>query len=408
LRHLFTPSNDQDPQKLLSSLVEKVMKCQDINLHLESKIVRASGFTGNFVSTLQGPGGRQEEIQHGTTILATGAQEYRGPEYGYGTHPSIITQQELETILVDRGTGMSHREFSHSHGDRFASVNRKSQILNRKSIVMIQCVGPAEKFCSRICCTVALKNALAVKERYPDTQVVVLYKDIRTYGFKERLYTTTRDKGVIFVRYDDDSKPEVVVDEDNTLIVKASDPILNRPLTLHPDLVVLSMPVVPNPDVGQMAAIYKVPTDADGDFATDGVFMAGMAHYPKLAEESMIQAQAAAARAARILSRETLTAGGRVAIVDESLCTGCLTCVRICPFGVPIMTPNLTGVGNITGAAHIEPAVCQGCGTCAAECPAQAIQLSHYTNQQMAAKVQALVRPKPGLIALETIKAVAN
>jgi heterodisulfide reductase subunit A-like polyferredoxin len=304
-----------------------------------------------------------------------------------------------------------------------AIVNRQSQIVNRQSqmsIVMIQCVGPAEKFCSRICCTVALKNALVLKERYPDTQVVVLYKDIRTYGFKERLYTAARDRGVIFVRYDDDSKPDVVVDEDNTLTVNAADPILNRPLTLHPDLLVLSMPVVPNPDVSQMAAIYKVPTDADGffseahvklrpvDFATDGVFMAGMAHYPKLAEEAMIQAQAAAARAARILSRETLTAGGRVAIVDESLCTGCLTCVRICPFGVPIMTSNLTGVGNIIGAAYIEPAICQGCGTCAAECPAQAIQLSHYTNQQMAAKVQALVRPKPRLIALETIKAVAN
>ncbi len=473
LRHVFTPSNDQDPQELLSILVEKVLSNQEISLHLESKIVSASGFTGNFVSIVQGPGGRQEEIQHGTTILATGAQEYRGPEYGYGTHPSIITQQELEKKLVDWGSetrgqgsgtggrgsgtrgqgsgigdqgsgigdqgsgigdlGLGTGDLGSGTGDqapthflpsdRSASANRQSSIGNRQSqmsIVMIQCVGPAEKFCSRICCTVALKNALVLKERYPDTQVVVLYKDIRTYGFKERLYTAARDRGVIFVRYDDDSKPDVVVDEDNMLTVNAADPILNRPLTLHPDLLVLSMPVVPNPDVSQMAAIYKVPTDADGffseahvklrpvDFATDGVFMAGMAHYPKLAEEAMIQAQAAAARAARILSRETLTAGGRVAIVDESLCTGCLTCVRICPFGVPIMTSNLTGVGNITGAAYIEPAICQGCGTCAAECPAQAIQLSHYTNQQMAAKVQALVRPKPGLIALETIKTVAN
>jgi heterodisulfide reductase subunit A-like polyferredoxin len=163
------------------------------------------------------------------------------------------------------------------------------------------------------------------------------------------------------------------------------------------------MPVVPNPEMRELSALFKVPADADGffleahvklrpvDFATDGVFMAGMAHYPKLLDESIIQAQAAAARAARVLSREALVAGGRVAVVDESRCTGCLTCVRICPFHVPLIQANLTGVGNILGAAYIEPAVCQGCGQCAAECPARAIQLMHYTDAQMVAKVKALV-----------------
>jgi len=154
-----------------------------------------------------------------------------------------------------------------------------------------------------------------------------------------------------------------------------------------------------------LAAMFKVPTDADGffleahvklrpvDFATDGVFMAGMAHYPKLLDETMIQAQAAAARAARVLSRETLTAGGRVAVVDPAKCTGCLTCVRVCPFNVPKIKMDLTGVGGILGAAYIEPAVCQGCGSCAAECPARAIQLGHYTDAQMMAKVDALLVP---------------
>ena len=156
------------------------------------------------------------------------------------------------------------------------------------------------------------------------------------------------------------------------------------------------MPVVPRDDAHEVAKLFKVSLDADGffleahvklrpvDFASDGVFMAGMAHYPKLLDETMIQAQAAASRAARVLSRESLTAGGRVAVVDDAKCTGCLTCVRICPFGVPKIKANLTGVGNIIGAAYIEAAVCQGCGSCVAECPAQAIQLMHYTDAQMA------------------------
>jgi len=166
------------------------------------------------------------------------------------------------------------------------------------------------------------------------------------------------------------------------------------------------MPVVPNDDAHELSAMFKVPIDADGffleahvklrpvDFASDGIFMAGMAHYPKLLDETMIQAQAAAARAARILSRETLTAGGRVAVVDANKCTGCLTCVRICPFNVPKIRADLTGIGGIIGAAYIEAAVCQGCGSCASECPARAIQLMHYTDAQMIAKVGALLKPE--------------
>jgi heterodisulfide reductase subunit A-like polyferredoxin len=278
---------------------------------------------------------------------------------------------------------------------------------------MVQCVGPAEQFCSRICCTVALKNALALKERKPEAQIVILYKDIRAYGFKERLYTEARDKGILFVRYDDDHRPQVSAN--GTLDVQAWDPVLQRRLSLQPDLLVLSMPVVPRADANEIAGLFKVSVDADGffleahvklrpvDFASDGVFMAGMAHYPKLLDESMVQAQAAAARAARVLSRETLAAGGRVAVVDPALCTGCLTCVRVCPFGVPQIKPTLTGIGNLGGAAFIEAAVCQGCGSCAAECPAQAIQLMHYTDAQMAAKVSALVSPEWGFVPLEEV-----
>jgi heterodisulfide reductase subunit A-like polyferredoxin len=395
LRYVFTPSNGTDPQRVLRDLVDQVRDNPLITVHLDHEVADTSGFMGNFTSVIAPTNGtrngNQTTINHGVTILATGAQEYRGPEYGYGTDPRILTQQEFEQHLVQ-------------HDDP------------PDSVVMIQCVGPAEAFCSRICCTVALKNALALKDRHPDAEVVILYRDIRTYGFKERLYTTTRERGVIFMRYDDDTRPEVSADGE--LTVRAWDPMLKRPVSLCPDLLVLSTPTVPHDDAKEVAGRFKANVDADGffleahvklrpvDFASDGVFMAGMAHYPKLLDESMIQAQAAAARAARVLSRESLTAGGCVAVVDETKCTGCLTCVRICPFGVPQVQPNLTGVGNIMGAAHIEAAVCQGCGSCVAECPAQAIQLMHYTDSQIAAKVSALLNPPLGFVPLDEVGVV--
>jgi heterodisulfide reductase subunit A-like polyferredoxin len=189
-------------------------------------------------------------------------------------------------------------------------------------------------------------------------------------------------------------------------VVTARDLNLGRTVRLEPDLLVLSMPLVPNADTGETATRFKVSRDENGffleahvklrpvDFATEGVFMAGAAHYPKLLGETMIQAQAAASRAARVLSKETLTAGGRIARIDPAKCTGCLTCVRICPFEVPVIQADQAGVGGVMGAAYIEPAVCQGCGSCAAECPAHAIQLQHFNDHQMRDKVRALVTPR--------------
>jgi heterodisulfide reductase subunit A2 len=392
--HMPLPGKDGSPQAALHRLVQQVSDNEKITVHLKAQVTGSSGFMGNFVSTLELADGRKREIAHGVTILATGAEEYRGPEYGYGSHPQVATQMEFEHLL----TGSSIEELP----DR---------------VVVIQCVGPAEKFCSRICCTVALKNAIALKQRKPEAEITILYRDIRAYGFKERLYTQARRLGVIFVRYDPQSKPQVDTGQGD-LIVSAWEPMLGRTLELHPDLLVLSMPAVPPADTPRLAALFKVPVDADGffleahvklrpvDFSTDGVFMAGMAHYPKLLDESMIQAQAAAARAGRVLSRETLLAGGRVAVVDPERCTGCLTCVRICPFNVPRIQADLSGVGGIIGAAYIEAAVCQGCGQCAAECPARAIQLMHYTDAQLMAKVRALVQAQAGFVPLEAVTVV--
>ena len=285
---------------------------------------------------------------------------------------------------------------------------------------MIQCVGPGERFCSRLCCTTALKNALKLKGLNPKAEVTVIYRDIRTYGFKERLYTEARRAGVKFIHYEFDRKPEVEIQNPKSKFqIRVWEPVLGREFELTPDLLVLSTPVVPPPGARDLATRLKVPVDMDGffleahvklrpvDFAAEGVFMAGAAHYPKFLDETIAQAQAAASRAANILAQESMLTNARVAVVDPLKCVGCLTCVRICPYDVPKIRSQFTGVGNIVGAAYIEPAICHGCGTCASECPARAIQLMHYTDAQTLTKIDALFGREPvevGLIPLESIE----
>jgi heterodisulfide reductase subunit A-like polyferredoxin len=364
-----------DPQAYARALVGRVTAEPLITVHLNTEVVETSGFVGQYVSRLRGPAG-EFEVRHGVAIVAVGGVEYRGPEYGYGTDPRILTQQEFEQRL---GEGRDLPD----------------------SVVMIQCVGPAERYCSRICCTTALKNALMLKRHKPQAQVTVIYRDIRTFGFKERIYQEARRAGVLFVRYDFDRKPEVQA-ADSRLRIRVWEPVLGEELVLEPDLLVLSMPVVPSPGSRELAARLKLPVDLDGffleahvklrpvDFATDGFFLAGMAHYPKFLGEAIAQAQAAAARAATVLSRDYLEVGGVVAQVDPEKCVGCLTCVRICPYRVPRIRADLVGVGGIVGAAYIEPAQCHGCGVCVGECPAKAIQLLHYRDVQMEAKIGAM------------------
>lgn len=376
------------PQAYLTALVGQVENHPLISVHLQTELDETTGFQGNFTSVLRN-GGDPFRVQHGVTVVATGGVEYKGNEYAYGTDPHVLTQQEFEAVLGDLESDQS------------------TNLPN--SVVMIQCVGPAEAFCSRICCTTALKNALRLKELNPRARITVIYRDIRTFGFKERLYTRAREKGVLFVRYDFDHKPEVTTD--GNLTVRVYEPQLGKELTLVPDLLVLSTPVVASPGAHALASKLKIGVDLDGffmeahvklrpvDFTNDGVFMAGMAHYPKLLDETIVQAQAAAARAATILSQEQLSVGGIVAEVDPALCVGCLTCVRACPYGVPQIRADLIGVGGILGAAHINPAQCRGCGICAGECPAKAIQVAQYRDAQMEVKISAFFEPAALVVA---------
>ncbi|NTU65069.1 MAG: CoB--CoM heterodisulfide reductase iron-sulfur subunit A family protein, partial [Chloroflexi bacterium] len=397
LRYLI--SEERSPQDYLAELVDRVTHHPLITVYLQTELIQTGGFKGNFTSKLRDATGTIQEVKHGVTIVAIGGTEYKGHEYSYGTDAHVVTQLEFEALLA----GGQEDKKAGRLGDATLSTCLLDPNLP-KSVVMIQCVGPGEKFCARLCCSTALKNALKIKELNPQAEVTILYRDIRTYGFKERLYTEARRVGVRFIRFDFEHKPTVEI-SNQQIIVRAYESILNRDVELHPDRLVLSTPIVPQKDARELSTRLKVPLDADGffleahpklrpvDFASDGLFMAGVAHYPKFLDETIAQAQAAAARAAIILSQESVLTNARVAVVDNTKCVGCLTCVRACPYDVPKIKSSFTGVGSIVGAAYIEPAMCQGCGTCAAECPAQAIQLMHYRDAEILPKIDALFSP---------------
>lgn len=383
----------ESSNEYIRNLVTQVNTHPLVNVHLQTELGHIDGFVGNFTSRLRPVGSgngrngdKQAEttVRHGAVIVATGATEWRGDAYKLGSDPHVVTLSDFGKALAE------------------------GQVPD--SAVFIQCVGPAEKYCGRTCCTGSIDHALRLKRANPSAQITVLYKDIRTYGFRERLYQEARRVGVIFVRYDDAHLPvleaassePLLAPPTSPLTVRVWEPMLRQELVLHPDLVVLATPMVPSDGSRELANILKVPVDQDGwfleahvklrpvDFASEGIFVAGSAHYPKFMSEAIAQAQAAAARAATILSKDKLHAGGIVAVVDSVRCTGCLTCVRICPYGVPRIDPSQVAVGGIMGAARIEPAACHGCGICAAECPGKAIQLMHYKDGQVLAKVEAL------------------
>jgi len=378
LSNLYYVAEGYDPQRLLRDLVNRVRAHRRIAIHTRTEVTRHSGHVGDFKSELRAryPDGSTEQfsVAHGVTIVATGGRETR--EHPWLSLPGVITQRELEAKII----------------------HRPAEIARLKDAVMIQCVRPPgmPEYCSRVCCTNTMKNAIRLKLFNPACRVSVLYKNIVTYGFREEYYTEARRLGVIFVRYAADEPPEVIADEAR-LKVRVRDLALNRWLSLPADLVPLSMSVAPAEGTPELARMLRVPITGEGffqdaqlklrpmDFMREGIFLAGMAHYPKFLEESISHALAAAARALTLLSQETMHLGGVVAWVDPDKCVGCLTCTRVCPFAIPqvIRQEGRHGVGRLGGAAYIDPAQCQGCGTCTGECPANAIQLINYTDEQM-------------------------
>ncbi len=404
-RTIWHTAEGDDVQVRIGEMADKVRNHPRIKVHTGAELKTIEGFVGNYKTTIQkgsrgqgaergfkGPNPRTLSFEHGVVVVATGA-EYRTPtEYHYGESDSIVTQQELErTIEESRNQTLE------------PSTPRPLDPFSFGSVVMIQCVGsrePERPYCSRICCVEAVKNAIALKELNPDTDVYVLYREIRTYGMREEFYRQAREKGVVFIRYTVDEKPEVSI-EDGKPVVLVRDPILDRKIEFRPGCLVLSSGVVPRAGAGELAKMLKVPLNAEGffleahmklrpvDFATEGVFMAGLCHFPKFIDEAVAQAKAAAGRAATILSRDTLEAEATVAHVDQERCTACRMCETLCAY----RAIEVQVVNEKTGkqAAVVNEVLCKGCGACAANCRCSALDIRGVTNENIHREIVALL-----------------
>jgi heterodisulfide reductase subunit A len=380
IHYLATGENTDDE---LKELIEKIKKAEKIHLYTEAKIESVEGSIGNFKTTIS-KDGKSIELNHGVIIVATGAQEYKPKEYLYGEDERVLTQLELEQRLSTNG------EWSTPDKNKMP-----------RNIVMIQCVGSRDDerpYCSRVCCTEAIKNALKIKEVSPETNVYILYRDIRTYGFNEKFYTEARRQNVMFMRYDENRKPEVSKNG-NGLLVDVFDQNLRMPIEISTDLVVLSAGIVPNDDNETISQLLKVPLNTDGffleahmklrpvDFSTDGVFLAGIAHSPKMTSESIAQAEAAAIRAATILSKDKYETEATISSVNEELCSGCGTCVDVCEFDALELVETPEG----ETICQVNKALCKGCGCCAAACPSGAIEQNGFRRDQILSAVDAAI-----------------
>ena len=358
----------------IKDLKQKVEAHPQVEVLLNSEMLGTSGFVGNFdteVKIADADGSRK--IQHGVAIIATGGQAAGSDEYLYGKSERVTRWHELE-----------HQP------DKLAGAN---------TVAFIQCVGSRDDnrpYCSRICCTASVSQAISIKEAYPDTEVFILYRDIRTYGERELLYKKARELGVIFIRYSADNKPRVTETEEG-LFIRVFEPVLQREVEIQADLLNLATAIVPV-DNSALAEAFKLPLNAENffleahaklrpvDFATDGLFVCGLAHYPKSLDESIAQAMAAASRAATVLARESIKVSPLVSEIDAEECIGCGLCADMCPFGA-IELNEVEGKGY---RAKSITASCKGCGLCASSCPQKAIDMLHFRDAQIMASVCAV------------------
>ncbi len=362
-------------RELVKDLAARVEKHPRIDLRLGVTIKDVEGSVGDFRTTLSDG----NVIEHGVTIIATGARPYvpQGKwAFGYGRDARVKTNLEVDELLA--------------RGD--------DALRELKQVVFIQCVGSRNEehpYCSRVCCTHTMEQIIRLKEINPELEVFVLYRDVRTFGARELLYQKARELGAVFVRYEPERLPRVETGEE--LRVYAEDHVLHQEIVLAPDLLVLATGIVPDESSRELAKFYKCATTAEGfmleahlklrpvDFATDGVFMAGLCHYPKFAEESLSQALAAAARATTILAKEELPAESLVAEVDPRKCTACGQCVALCPYHAP----RLEEMKPFGLVSVINPSLCKGCGNCAAACRCGAIQVKNLGEEPIIAAVEA-------------------
>lgn len=362
----------------VAKLVDKVLWNEKIILHKEARVTAVEGFVGNFHSTISTKDGKSKVIDHGAGIIATGGEVFIPQEYNYDNITRVVTSVQFDKLF----------ELKERH------------VRIAKKFVFIQCVGSREgdnMYCSKVCCTHSVQSAIALKQERPDRNVYILYRDMRTYGQREALYRQARKLGVIFINYELHGKPKVTEDGD-IITVEVWDHVLHRPLKIECDLVILATAIRPMPDAADLGKLYKVPVDGHGffqeahaklrpvDFSTDGMFVAGLAHYPKPIEESVAQALAAAARAATLLAKTSISLDAIKATVDENYCDGCALCVDVCPYGAITLVDRAEGKGQII---RVNKAQCKGCGLCQGTCPKRGVFVAGFTMKQISAQIQA-------------------
>ncbi|KGP76678.1 heterodisulfide reductase [Desulfosporosinus sp. Tol-M] len=369
-------------QEYLRGLIRQVYQHLLIHVYTHADILETGGFVGNFITKVKSEG-RVIEIEHGATILATGAEVYQPTEYLYGEDERVMTQLELEEQIA----------------------KGEERLLNSQSLVMIQCVGCRNEdrnYCSRICCSESIKNALKLKELKPEMDIYILFRDIRTYGLREDYYREAASKNVRFIRYEPQDGPQVAtaVAEDgrNVLRVTVADPVLGKKLEIDADALALAAAVIPSAGSQEITKLFKVNTSPDGffqeahvklrpvDFSTDGIYLCGIAHYPKHITETISQAYGAAGRALTLLSHDTVIASGSVCEVNESNCISCGACIAVCTYGAIKFHDTPRG-----RKAVVNSVLCKGDGLCNAKCPTRAISLKHYTHDELMCQIDAAI-----------------
>ncbi|WP_435546915.1 FAD-dependent oxidoreductase [Desulfobacterium sp. N47] len=376
--HIHQTWQGEDVQQNLSRMTAGIRADKNIDIFTNAEIIRTDGFVGNFKTTIRTED-KTEELIHGVTIIASGALELKPDQYLYGKDERVLTSLELDRKLIGNDPDISQK----------------------KTALFIQCVGsriPERPYCSKVCCTHSIKNALELKKLNPDMDVYILYRDMRSYGLREDLYREAREKGIIFIRYHADQGIDVSLDEQD-LKVRFTDTVIRRKMEINPDLLVLATAITP-PAKNPLAQQYKATLNNDGffmeahiklrpvDCATDGVFICGLAHAPKPIDESIAQAVAAATRAITLLARKTIYTSGTIAEVIPAACSSCGVCVSICPYSAPSFIEETARF--FPGKANINPALCKGCGLCVASCRSGAIRLKGFDNDQIFAQIYAL------------------
>jgi heterodisulfide reductase subunit A2 len=380
-RRIHSTLEGLDVQAYLRDTIQKVYQHPSIHVYTNALITEATGYVGNFVTKIKSDRGATE-IKHGAAVIAIGADIYKPTEYLYGKDDRVMTHLELE--------------------ERIAGGEEK--VINAQSIVMIQCVGCRNEdrnYCSRICCSHAIKNALKLKEINPEMDIFILFRDMRTYGYREDYYREAADKHVRFIRWEPDNKPQVdVIKEKNRQILRVTvpDPILEKNLEIDADCIALAAAVIPSADQKDISLLYKVSLGPDDwfkeahvklkpvEFATDGVFLCGMAHYPKHITETINHAYGAAGRVLTLLSRDIVRASGSVCDVNESRCVTCGACMTVCSYGA--IEFRETPLGK---KAWVNPVLCKGDGVCNTVCPTTAIQLKHFTDEELLSQIDAMI-----------------